>query len=139
MKKTKVISYIHLLGCIGWSVFGFVDLVYLITEDAWMIDALVILLYCALFATTASGIYLFVVRRNKRLESIKNPNTIMTIVISYIHLLGCIGWSVFGFVGLIENFIWRMDAKEILAFCAIFATTASGIYLFVVRKYDLSV
>lgn len=69
---TKIISYIHLLACIGWSIFLFYILITVHPKDTGAILAL-----SPLFAVTASGIYLFVVRRNKLLESIKNPNAIL--------------------------------------------------------------
>jgi len=67
MNKTKIISYINFLGCIGWSIFGLVLLLFLliaaieeelkyglITEEAFPF-----FLIFALFATTASGIILY--------------------------------------------------------------------------------
>jgi len=125
MKMTKIISYIHFLGCIGWSIFGFYFLEdsypYIYKSEAFVLFTL--------FATTASGIYLFIVGRKKQPENIKKPDAILMTIISYINLLGCIGWSIFGFYFLREE----LSIERTLALFALFATTASGIYLFTFR------
>jgi hypothetical protein len=127
MKMTKIISYIHLLGCIGWSIFG----LYLTIETIEHKDATSAFALFALFATTASGVYLFIVGRKKQPENTKTTNAILTKIISYIHLLGCIGWSILGLC---------IDVNITTAFAlfALFATTASGIYLFIIRRQDLA-
>jgi hypothetical protein len=126
---TKIISYIHFLGCIGWSIFGF----YFLREELSIEGTLALFALFALFATTASGIYLFIVGRKKQPENIKNPDAILTTIISYINLLGCIGWSIFGFYFLEDNYrvIYKSEAFVLFT---LFATTASGIYLFIVGR-----
>jgi hypothetical protein len=127
MKMTKIISYIHLFGCIGWSIVGFVFLIGGLINGEH-IDILLFFLFSAVYATTVSGIYLFIVGRKKQLENIKIP-TLKTKIISYIHLLGCIGWSILGFYGLMEG----LRPEQCLFVLAVFVTTSSGIYLFVIQ------
>jgi magnesium-transporting ATPase (P-type) len=136
MKITKIISCIHLLGCIGWSIFGLVVLIDTLKTTDYGMDKIQIVLLFALFATTASGIYLFAIGRKKQMEIIKNPNAgLLTKIISYIHLLGCIGGSILGLVALIGGLSAgeHMNILVLFAFSALFATTASGIYLFIIR------
>jgi hypothetical protein len=129
---TKIISYIHLLGCIGWSICG---LVLLTTEDS--VGGKVLALF-ALFTTTASGC-LFVLGHNVqlgKLESIKTHNALlMTKIISCIHLMGCIGWSVWGLL-LLKEWLEYPDTAGGFIFFALFTTTASGVYLFIVWMRD---
>jgi hypothetical protein len=131
MKLTKIISYIHLLGCIGWSIFG---LIVFIMEHAYKDykDYEEMLAFFALFVTTASGIYLFIVGRKKQPENIKTPKaTLMTKIISYIHLLGCIGWSIFGVC--LFFMAPPTEAWQWFILVSLFVTTASGIYLSIIR------
>lgn len=130
---TKIISHIHLFGCIGLSIFGLICL----SETLSRKDYQETLAFSALFATTASGIYLFVTQRNKLLVSIRNPKAIL---ISYIHLLGCIGLSILVSWGLMTgslNVGYHGDYIGRLMVFALFATTTSGIYLFLIRRQDL--
>jgi hypothetical protein len=129
MKMNKIISYIHLLGCVGWSIFVLCSFMAKEIDP----DSTGILLLTGIFATTASGVYLFIIRRKKQPENIKTSNT--NIIISLIHFLGCIGLSIFGLVLLIDGLSegQHMDILVLFAFSACFATTASGIYLFLFR------
>jgi hypothetical protein len=121
---TKIISYIHLLACIGLSIFIFCVVL--------MTDPELIIVFFAVLAITVSGIYLFIIGRKKQPEDIKTSN--LTKIISYFHLLGCIGWSIFLFWSFMEGKINLRDNVEIFVFSALFAPTVSGIYLFIVRS-----
>jgi hypothetical protein len=121
---TKIISYIHLLACIGLSIFMF----YVVL----MTDPELIMVFFAVLAITASGIYLFIIGRKRQLEDIKTSN--VTKIISYFHLLGCFSWSIFLFWSFMDGRISPRDNVEIFVFSALFAPTVSGIYLFIVQS-----
>jgi len=72
----QAIAYINLVGCIGLLIFC---LVALATEDIGD-SAEAMFAFIAIVVTTVSGIYLFAVRRNKRLaelESIITQNAML--------------------------------------------------------------
>ena len=74
---TKIISYIHLIGCILWTLFA---IVIAIIEIEYLFDDGFILVILAGLATTCPGIYLFLIGRNRlytELETIKVENEIL--------------------------------------------------------------
>jgi len=117
---TKIISYIHFLGCIGWSIFILIGLIVEPPPPRGEYILLLLVIPAAL-AITGSGIYLFIYGQNRLL---------LTKIVSYINFLGCIGWSICGFCALITG---GLRPEEYLVLLALFATTASGIHLFVIR------
>ena len=69
-----VLSYIHILGCIGWTVFWFVEFVPMIFRPYNGFDAIAILASAALLLTTTTGIYLFTIGRNNPFTTFRNSS-----------------------------------------------------------------
>jgi hypothetical protein len=130
MKTTKLISYINLLGCIYWSVFGLVTIEKVLKHRLhFKGSALVFPFLLALFATTISGMISFAAGRGKQPENIKTTNAIS--IIRTFHFFICICWLIIGLALLIAG--PPRERPIILVFVnfsALFATTISGIILY---------
>jgi hypothetical protein len=141
MKMTKIISYIHLLGCVGWLIFPIFVFIMMIKDNELprnKMEAFIFLaFFSAVYATALSGIDLVVAGHKKQPENIKRPTVIL--ITKIIHILGCIGWSIFGLVVLIVGLSAgeRINILVLFAFFALFATTASGISLYEGRRQGL--
>lgn len=57
----------------------------------------------------------------------------MNVLLSYLNLLGCIGWSIFWFILALDK-QEDMFGKNLVATFAILLTAGSGIYLFAVGR-----
>ncbi len=126
MKMNKIISYIHLLGCVGWLIAILIVLLPGLMRGDFTISGMTMafLLLFSILITTLNGIIL--VGYKKQLENIKGSSVEKTRL--YIHLLMCIGWSIFGAFAFWEEvrdgYIW-----DTLIISTFFLTAASGIYL----------
>lgn len=77
MIMRKALSWIHFLGCIGWTLFW---LIMLAEKGGNMLEAEGLIASIALLLTTGTGIYLFMVGSNRQLsqlEKIKTDNKIL--------------------------------------------------------------
>lgn len=141
--------------CIGWLVCAIVG-AYLIIKDLITTGEIyksdIIFDFCvliALFASTASGIYSFIIRHKKQWNNIKLIHaTLETKIIFYIHFLTCVGWLIVGLWFLKDELSYITSSRKyytklglrpvdykaymecILVFTAVFISTVSGIYLF---------
>lgn len=58
----------------------------------------------------------------------------MNTVLSYVNLLGCIGWTIFWFVLVLDKKEGMFQGVRLVASIAILLTAGSGIYLFAVGR-----
>jgi len=58
----------------------------------------------------------------------------MNTFVSYLHLLGCVGWTVFLIVAIVNSPQQVLTGDALVASIALLLTTASGIYLFAIGR-----
>lgn len=72
-----LLSYVHILGCIGWTIFGSV---LALDKNERMFQGEALVATIALLITTGTGIYLFAIGRNRqftRLQQLGLDNSIL--------------------------------------------------------------